>query len=767
MNARIPRPDPRLGLGSALAALILLACAAFAASAGCGLSTSGILLQDGGTACTSADSCDDMNPCTTDACNGTGFCTHTPAADGPAPPAEQPRGTCKKILCEAGQAIMMEDDTNAPKPANTCLLGSCMMGTPMTQPATKGTPCMLMGASGTCGMTGMCEVHCMDASMCPSNNSCQVPSCNGSTGICVYTNVPDGTPTPGVMQTKGDCHVHICVSGADQDAVDDSDVPPVPAAEAGCADSLCTMGAPSNPLHAKDSLCSSFMGNQPGHCDTNGHCTECVADGDCPGATDNCQHPACVNATCTTSFTPAGTPTTTTPAQIPGNCHRYVCLGSVMGGLDYHQVVDDTDIPNSGTPCVTDGCSGGNVTQTPNPGASCGTSGQKCTAQGQCGCMGNGDCTPPTTCNSNKVCACTPLTCAAINKTCGGPYSDGCFGMIGCDDAKQDGNETDVDCGGDPNMCPTRCVQGKKCNQTSDCSAGLTCADGYCCNMPCSGACQACSAGKKGQGPNGVCGAVAAGLSDPRGMCMTGSMASCGEDGKCDGSGNCAKWPNTTQCAAPMCSGGQQTTAKNCDGNGNCTGGVTSMCAPYKCNGTACATNCAGMDSNCVAGDYCSGTNTCQMKLSDGSTCTANNQCNSGKCGVGGSGHCCTSSCTTGGACGATDCGTTGMCAYPGAGASCGACNNGSGTITPGTCDGSGNCNMGPAAPCPNGYLCQDPMTCASACGGLAGTAACQNGYYCDGMGPGACQKQIRSGQACTQDYQCQSGTCNLSGMCM
>jgi hypothetical protein len=44
-----------------------------------------------------------------------------------------------------------------------------------------------------------------------------------------------------------------------------------------------------------------------------------------------------------------------------------------------------------------------------------------------------------------------------------------------CVNGVQDGNETDVDCGGNDELCPTRCEEGQKCLQDSDCQGGLGC----------------------------------------------------------------------------------------------------------------------------------------------------------------------------------------------------------------------------------------------------------------------------------------------------
>lgn len=44
-----------------------------------------------------------------------------------------------------------------------------------------------------------------------------------------------------------------------------------------------------------------------------------------------------------------------------------------------------------------------------------------------------------------------------------------------CFNGVQDGGETDVDCGGNEELCPTRCEEGQKCLETTDCATGTTC----------------------------------------------------------------------------------------------------------------------------------------------------------------------------------------------------------------------------------------------------------------------------------------------------
>lgn len=84
-----------------------------------------------------------------------------------------------------------------------------------------------------------------------------------------------------------------------------------------------------------------------------------------------------------------------------------------------------------------------------------------------------------------------------------------------CSDGKKNGTESDVDCGG---TC-AKCVNGKTCNGSSDCSSSA-CVDGVCCDQECKGTCMACTAAKTG-GSQGACASVVAGT-DPDSECVGG-----------------------------------------------------------------------------------------------------------------------------------------------------------------------------------------------------------------------------------------------------
>ena len=77
---------------------------------------------------------------------------------------------------------------------------------------------------------------------------------------------------------------------------------------------------------------------------------------------------------------------------------------------------------------------------------------------------------------------------------------------------------------------------GSACTAGSQCISGL-CVDGFCCNLPCNGRCQACDVA----GAEGKCTPIKAG-DDPDNECDLDPVASCGRDGACDGQGACRRY---------------------------------------------------------------------------------------------------------------------------------------------------------------------------------------------------------------------------------
>ena len=115
----------------------------------------------------------------------------------------------------------------------------------------------------------------------------------------------------------------------------------------------------------------------------------------------------------------------------------------------------------------------------------------------------------------------------------------------------------------------------------SECSSNF-CVDGVCCQSACSGTCQYCALPTS----PGFCMTVAADNVDPRGVCQDKGAASCGTNGKCDGTGSCATYAKGRSAPAETCASGVFTAASTCNTTGQCVAPDSRPCAPYVCNGS-------------------------------------------------------------------------------------------------------------------------------------------------------------------------------------
>ncbi len=356
---------------------------------------------------------------------------------------------------------------------------------------------------------------------------------------------------------------------------------------------------------------------------------------------------------------------------------------------------------------------------------------------------------------------------------------------FGCDSRT---NACVTTCASDADCAPSvKCVNGScgkkpagaSCSDAVQCASGF-CADGFCCNVACTGPCVTCDQ----SGRIGTCWPAAMGAADPHKICAASDQASCGQTGACDGLGGCAKYAAETVCAAPSCSGDRLNTAATCDGLGTCRPPGVQTCAPYQCASGACVSHCAG-DADCVAGHSCVN-GSCGAKAL-GQPCSAAVECGSGFCA---DGVCCATACagscrscalsTSPGTCspvplgagdphrvcldrGATSCGTDGTCdgaggchKYP-AGTECAPETCGAGVYTPGsTCDANGNCRAPDAIACAP-YACNGAR-CYTACGS---DAACAAGDSCV---QGSCGAKP-NGAFCSTATECQSSYC-AQGVC-
>ena len=317
------------------------------------------------------------------------------------------------------------------------------------------------------------------------------------------------------------------------------------------------------------------------------------------------------------------------------------------------------------------------------------------------------------------------------------------------------------------------------CTNASQCASGY-CVDGVCCNSACTGPCVSCNQ----TGSPGTCAPIAAGVADPRAICVKSDASTCGLTGVCDGSGGCAKYAVETVCTAPSCSGGKLNTAGTCDGLGTCRPPGVVACSPYACSGGACVRQCTS-DSDCASGHTCVN-GSCGPKAL-GQACAAGSECGSGFCA---DGVCCATACTgscrscalstslgtcSGVALGLVDphgvcvdkhassCGTDGTCDGTGAchvyamGTACAVESCAAGIYTPtSTCDTNGNCRAADEISC-GPYVCNGAR-CYTACGS---DASCSSGNSCV---QGSCGPKP-NGAFCSLGTECQSGQC-AQGVC-
>jgi MYXO-CTERM domain-containing protein len=251
-----------------------------------------------------------------------------------------------------------------------------------------------------------------------------------------------------------------------------------------------------------------------------------------------------------------------------------------------------------------------------------------CTADDPLTCKRDGKCSASGGCRLYYTAG---QTCGA--STCTGNSVTGfsCDGNGTCVD-----NQAGVECspykctGG---TCTSSCTSGDDCAADSWCNAGLCekkrpngqacpskdacqnniCADGFCCNSPCTGQCEACDV----KSAEGACTPVTDKPHGSRAACPAGDSACAAAT--CDGTtrATCAGFVGpSVSCGTASCADGKATSAGTCS-NGSCQVPPPVPCGSYACGATACKTECA-QNSDCATGNICDPTT---KKCISGATC--------------------------------------------------------------------------------------------------------------------------------------------------
>jgi hypothetical protein len=475
-----------------------------------------------GNACTTGDtcsggtclpggpvSCNDANPCTTDACSPATGCVYTPIAcsDGNActddgcdpgtggcvftPRVCDDGNVCTSDACQPATGCVVTnntapcDDGNACTTGDVCSAGACVPGGPAN--CDDSDPC----TTDTCDAPAGC-LH--TPLLCSDGNACTDDACDPGTGACAFVN--NTAPcSDGSACTTGDA----CAGGSCQPGT-----PTVCDDGNACTDDACDPGtgacafvnntAPCSDGNACTSgdACASGV-CQPGqalNCDDGDACTVDTCDGQtgcghapvvCADDANSCTVDTCTQTGCIyvprTGACDDGNACTNGDACTDGFCQPGPALNCDDGdactvdtcdgqaGCLHAPVVCFDD----GNPCTDDVCTQTGCIYVPRTG-SC-SDGNACTNGDVCT---DGFCAPGPPLNCDDGDACTVDTCGAVN---------------GCDHAP-------VVCAPDGNDCTDDVCTQTGCVHVDNSAA---CDDGD----PCTGA-GVCAGGSCGPGPPAV-----------------------------------------------------------------------------------------------------------------------------------------------------------------------------------------------------------------------------------------------------------------------
>jgi hypothetical protein len=453
------------------------------------------------------------------------------------------------------------------------------------------------------------------------------------------------------MDPNHNCQDITCDGMGHKGSQADPNNPPMPPNP--CLMGICDgtdMGSPDTQPQPMGKPCSDSMGDTV--CNATGTCVQCLTSADCTGANagDSCNgQNQCVSASCSNNIKDNGE----TDIDCGGpNCPP---CGDFKACLQNSDCVDKICANNScAAPQCNDGVQNGTETDIDCGGGTCPPCGpgQKCVAStdckgGQCGgtCIPN--CNDGVQNNDETDVDCggsCPMGCPVGEKCNGDPdcadsacdkNSNLCVASQ-CSDHRQDGSETDVDCGGP--SCPG-CATGQNCMFDTDCASSAcdalmkTCVmsqcadhqkDGMETDVDCGGPnCGGCALTKKCK-TDSDCLSLGCSISSFTcvAQCADGQKDGNETDIDCGGGGSCSP------CAV----------GKGCKANSDCTSSacdlvqmkcVSSTCVDERKDGTESDVDCGGSCPNgCAVGQLCNTDTDCANLACDPMTgkCAAN-QC--------------------------------------------------------------------------------------------------------------------------------------------
>ena len=583
---------------------------------------------------------DDGNPCTTDACNGSGQCLHPPAALGASCGGGQlcdAGGSCT-VGCVIGGTFYA---ANAVNPANACQVCAPGSATLAWSSQTNGSACndstlctkSDICTNGTCGGTAYAcaPTSCQGSSACDGNggctttnlplstpctddgNLCTSDTCDGS-GVCAHASLGNGTSCgAGQVCNGGNCGTGCAIGGTSYGTNAVNPANPCQVCNPGMSTSSWS-SAVNGTSCSDGNACTSNDVCTAGACGGNAYTctpTTCQASSACNGS-GGC---TATNKAVGTACTDDGNPCTSDSCNGAGTCaHPVAATGTVCGsGLVCNASSTCTSSCYIGGTLYSSGAANpGNPCQVCNPGASTSTWSS----------VGNGTaCNDGNACTSSDVCSggacagsaysCSPTACQS-SSTCNG--SGGCTVSSKANGAScpDDGNSCTSDsCNGSGTCTHPALGAGASCGAGLVCDAGASCGSGCYIGGTFYGGgagnpgnpCQVCNPAVSTSGWSNVGNGTACndGNSCTSGDVCTGgacggsayscSPGTCQASSTCNGSGGCAV---VNSGAGVACTDdGNVCTTDSCDGSGSCT-------HPSASNGTSCGSGLVCVYSGCI-----------------------------------------------------------------------------------------------------------------------------------------------------------------------
>ncbi|MBB88505.1 MAG: hypothetical protein CMP06_14605 [Xanthomonadales bacterium] len=727
--------------------------------------------------CNDGEACESGSDCASNSCVS-GTCNAPSCDDGEHNGTESDVdcGGDKCAPCDDGQSCVLQGDCES----QVCLDEVCQP--PSCSDGVQNGDESAVDCGGACGST------CEDGTDCNDDADCVSGVCDEDAGICAPASCDDGTlngdetdvdcgggdcdpcEAPGMCVVDGDCTSQICDDGTCapatcRDGVVNGTETDVDCGGEDCGpcpdDDTCAVGSDCQSLVCTDDVCI------PATC-SDGVQNQDETDVDCGGATcdacddgEGCQVAEdCVSIVCN-------------PVEL--TCESALCSDGVLNGTE-------TDVDCGGDACVgcdpTEDCvEDGDCLSLICDGAT-----NTCTAP-TCGdgvqnqdetdvdCGGD-TCSP---CNEGESCVdaddCVSVVCLAL--TC--QPSE-------CDDGVQNQDETDIDCGGD--TCQP-CGDGEDCLEADDCDSAVCDGGTNTCSPP------TCSDGvENGDETDIDCGGSScAACDDGEGCLVSNDCVSL----VCDGGTNTCSAPTCSDgvenqdetdsdcggsCGATCDTGEGCTDAGDCIST-VCDGGTNTCAAPTCSDGVQnqgeTDTDCGGpCGATCDTGETCNGAGDCTSLVCDGGT----NTCSAPTCSDGVENQDETDT-DCGGSCGNT-CDTAEGC-DDGGDCISGVCDGATLTCSAPTCfDGVDNgdetdidCGGSCAATCDDGDGCAVAADCTSGvCDGVSDTCTApscadgvQNGDETGLDCGGSCGATCDTGASCDDGLDCVSGGCT-AGAC-